>query len=114
MKGQSASELRKATESESPQIIRNDSNIERMEAIYNLIAERAYALFDGRGGEHGHDLEDWLRAEAEVLHPVPVEIIDSGDKLIVRAEVPGFAAKDIKINLEPRRLTISGQIDQTS
>jgi len=30
------------------------------------IARRAYALYQERGGEHGHDLADWLRAEAEL------------------------------------------------
>ncbi len=30
------------------------------------IAERAYQLFLARGGEHGHDFEDWLRAEREL------------------------------------------------
>ena len=29
------------------------------------IAERAYKLFLERGGEHGYQLEDWLRAEKE-------------------------------------------------
>lgn len=29
------------------------------------IAERAYYRFLARGGEHGHDLEDWLAAEQE-------------------------------------------------
>jgi hypothetical protein len=27
------------------------------------IRERAYALYEARGREDGHDLEDWLRAE---------------------------------------------------
>ena len=27
---------------------------------------RAYALYADRGGENGHDLDDWLRAEAEL------------------------------------------------
>lgn len=27
------------------------------------VAAEAYALFLERGGEHGHDVEDWLRAE---------------------------------------------------
>ena len=27
----------------------------------------AYLLFETRGGEHGHDVEDWLAAEALVL-----------------------------------------------
>ena len=30
------------------------------------IQEEAYSLFLARGGEHGHDLEDWLAAEALV------------------------------------------------
>jgi hypothetical protein len=28
---------------------------------------RAYALYESRGGEDGHDLDDWLQAEAEIL-----------------------------------------------
>jgi hypothetical protein len=31
------------------------------------IARRAYQLFVQRGGEHGHDWEDWLRAERELM-----------------------------------------------
>jgi hypothetical protein len=31
------------------------------------IARRAYDLFVARGGEHGHDLEDWLEAESALL-----------------------------------------------
>jgi hypothetical protein len=30
------------------------------------IARRAYEIFLGRGGHDGHDLEDWLQAEAEL------------------------------------------------
>jgi hypothetical protein len=30
------------------------------------IAERAFALYCERGGAHGFDLEDWLRAEREL------------------------------------------------
>jgi hypothetical protein len=30
------------------------------------IRARAYEFFEMRGREHGHDMEDWLRAEAEV------------------------------------------------
>lgn len=32
-----------------------------------LIRERAYHLYERRGREDGHDLEDWLEAEAEIL-----------------------------------------------
>jgi|HubBroStandDraft_6_1064221.scaffolds.fasta_scaffold376640_2 hypothetical protein len=33
---------------------------------YEEISARAYELYVGRGRENGHDLEDWLQAEAEV------------------------------------------------
>jgi Protein of unknown function (DUF2934) len=35
-------------------------------AADTAIARRAYELYESRGGEHGHDLEDWLQAETEV------------------------------------------------
>ena len=34
--------------------------------IEDAIREHAYQLFEQRGYEHGHDLEDWLQAEAEI------------------------------------------------
>lgn len=30
------------------------------------IRRRAYALYEERGGEDGHDIDDWIRAESEV------------------------------------------------
>jgi hypothetical protein len=39
----------------------------RAEEIEGAVRLRAYELFLQRGAEHGSDLEDWLRAEAEVL-----------------------------------------------
>jgi len=31
------------------------------------IAEVAYSYWESRGGEDGHDVEDWLTAEQEVM-----------------------------------------------
>jgi hypothetical protein len=35
--------------------------------VTEAIARRAYELFLERGGTHGHDVEDWLQAERELL-----------------------------------------------
>ena len=32
----------------------------------DAIAQRAYALYQARGCEHGHDVEDWLQAQREL------------------------------------------------
>jgi len=38
------------------------------------ISQRAYNLFQARGSEHGHDVEDWLHAEAELRKGSTTEI----------------------------------------
>jgi hypothetical protein len=35
--------------------------------VEEVIRFRAYQLFEQRGRNHGHDKEDWLRAEVEVV-----------------------------------------------
>lgn len=79
--------------------------------IYNAISNRAYELFAQRGYAHGQQLEDWLRAESELLQPVPVEITDNDEAFMVRAEVPGFAPKDLEVKVEPSRLLIRGEAE---
>lgn len=33
---------------------------------FERIAQRAYAIYERRGGEHGSSLDDWLQAEREI------------------------------------------------
>ncbi len=35
--------------------------------LHDLIARRAYELFEKRGREEGHECEDWLEAERQML-----------------------------------------------
>ncbi len=35
-------------------------------ATHDRIAQRAFEIFLGRGGTHGQDFDDWLRAEQEL------------------------------------------------
>ena len=90
-----------------------ESLFDRAKEIYESIARRAYELFEGRGRQDGFDLEDWLRAERETLLPISTITTEYDDHLAVRAEVPGFTDKEIQVSLEPRRLIISGKIEQT-
>jgi HSP20 family molecular chaperone IbpA len=80
--------------------------VERTQQISDAIAHRAYELFETRGREHGHDWEDWFRAESALLTPLPARIVDIDGGLKVRAEVPGFTGKDVEVWAEPQRLII--------
>ncbi len=47
---------------------RKKDNVVLMAAVESDIATRAYEKFLARGGEHGHDVDDWLQAESELRH----------------------------------------------
>jgi HSP20 family protein len=98
-----------AAKTTAPRIIEPDSLFNRIGNLHQSIAKRAYELFEARGGEQGQDLEDWLRAESELLQFVPIEMVESDDELTLQARVPGFSAEDIQISVEPCRLMISGR-----
>lgn len=42
-----------------------------LELTEEYIRERAYQLYEQRGRQDGHDVEDWLEAEAEILGRKP-------------------------------------------
>jgi HSP20 family protein len=79
--------------------------------IFDLIARRAFEIFEGRGCAHGNDREDWLLAESELLKPVEVNISQSSEQVTASVEVPGFSRQEIRVSVEPRRLIISGKAE---
>jgi len=83
--------------------------ISRMDEIFDSISRRAFDLFESNGRLLGRELDDWLRAEREVLQTVRINLSESDESLEVKAEVPGFTEKELEINVEPRRLTIAGK-----
>jgi HSP20 family molecular chaperone IbpA len=76
--------------------------------IVDLVARRAYEIFESRGRSHGRDSEDWFQAESERLRPVHVELSDAGNVYIAVAAVTGYPPERLKICAEPRRLWICG------
>lgn len=77
--------------------------------VRDLIARRAYEFFEKRGFTPGNELDDWFRAEAELLQPLKLDLTESNDAFAVRAPVAGFKANELMVAVEPRRLTIAGK-----
>jgi hypothetical protein len=67
--------------------------VERMRQISVAIANRAYELFEARGSEHGHDWEDWFRAESELLTPIPPKSSTQTEGLRFEPKSPVLQAK---------------------
>jgi HSP20 family protein len=80
-----------------------------MQEVQLAIARRAYELFETRGCEHGHNWEDWFRAESELLRPVSISTSESADHFSVLANVLGFEESELRVSVEPARITILGK-----
>jgi HSP20 family protein len=94
---------------EPTKVVKFTSLIDQMEETFNALTRRAYEIFDGNGRIFGKDLDNWLQAEREILHPVALNITETDEAFAVKAEVPGFTEKDIEVAVEAGRVTITGQ-----
>jgi HSP20 family protein len=86
--------------------------LDELEALNRETAKRAFALFQQRGHMNGWDLDDWLRAESEILRPVPIEMSESDDSITIRAEVPGFDTKNLSIQADGNSVYIRGRSER--
>ena len=87
----------------------SETFFDQMQEAFDAISRRAFEIFEGSGGVFGHDVEDWVKAENELFHPVHLDINESNESISVKAEVPGFDEKELQVTMEPSRLTISGK-----
>jgi HSP20 family protein len=101
--------VQRAEEAGIPKIVKFDELVSRVNSTFDAIARRAYGLFEENGRQFGHDLEDWFRAEGELLQPVKLDMTETDQGIEVKAEVPGFSEKELEISAEPNRLTIAGK-----
>ena len=88
-----------------------DILLNRKTEIDVMIARRAFELFEGRGGGHGHDVDDWITAELELLRPYRHDLKESAGAVVFHAELPcSFTPDQLNVSVEPRRLIVSGEI----
>jgi len=90
-------------------VVEPTSLIERIKRIHEAIERRAYEIFEGKGGFFNDDLNDWFKAEAELLHPVHIDLTETDAALTLTAEVPSFEAGELEISVEPSRIMIAGK-----
>jgi HSP20 family molecular chaperone IbpA len=92
------------------QLLTADILLNRKTEIDVMIARRAFELFEGRGEGHGHDVDDWITAELELLRPYRHDLKESAQTVVFHAELPcSFTPEQLKVSVEPRRLIISGE-----
>lgn len=93
----------------APAFVDAEKLIEKFADITRETAARAYDFFVERGAQLGTHLEDWLRAEAEMLRVAPVKITETKDMVNVMIAVPGFKADEIEVSVDNDMLIVSGE-----
>src|SRR5262249_7341595 len=83
---------------------------EHMMDIAEKIRQRAFELFQRRGGADGRSVEDWLQAEREVIQCPEAELIEKGGKFRLRMAIPGFDAKDVHVIAMPAAIIVRAEI----
>lgn len=95
-----------------PTFVEAEKMFDRMAEMTRQVAQRAFEFFTQRGGELGRELDDWFKAETELLRQVPVEMTEDDRNVTVRASVAGFKPEEIEISIKDNVLMMSGKTER--
>ncbi|HUK53026.1 MAG TPA: hypothetical protein VL099_07030 [Candidatus Binatia bacterium] len=76
--------------------------------IHDAVSWRAFALYEGRGGMRGHEIEDWSLAEADVLQPMDCGTIVQDHRVCLTTNLSCFGPGTLELWVEPHRVTVCG------
>lgn len=93
-------------------LVSADVLLSRKNEMQNVIARRAYELFEDRGRTNGHDIDDWIEAKVEVVRAYRHDLKESADAIVFKAQLPcSFTTDQLNVSVEPRRLMLSGETE---
>ena len=70
------------------------------------VRQRAFELFQRRGGPPGHDMDDWLEAEREFFQIPRMEVAEKDKEYQIELAMPGFHPRDIRVAASPNLLIV--------
>lgn len=73
---------------------------------FDAVRNRAFQLFEGRGCQTGHDFDDWLQAERELMGAPAAELTDKGNAYEAQIALPGFDPKDVEVTATPDEIVV--------
>ncbi len=77
-----------------------------MKSVHAEIRQRAFQREDGEG----HELENWLAAERDVIYSPPCILAESHDEIHIQAAVPLVNPKTLQVDIMPESITIEGRM----
>jgi HSP20 family protein len=78
-----------------------------VKGISERIRQRAFDLFQRRGHEDGRALNDWVKAESELILTPEADLVEKDGKFEVQIAVPGFGPKDLHVTATSNTLFVN-------
>jgi HSP20 family molecular chaperone IbpA len=79
---------------------------EELAKRFEGVRQRAFDLFDKRGRELGHELEDWLKAERELFGRPTAELAEKDGVYEMQIALPGFESRDVEVTATPTEVIV--------
>lgn len=80
--------------------------LEEMERVKEEIRRRAYAFFEQRGCEPGHEVEDWLKAEEQIRNWPPVQTRESDSAYEFELPLDDYSLNLIQVIVTPSKILV--------
>ena len=84
--------------------------------IFELIEKRlddvrrqAFRLFEDRGYQLGHELDDWIKAEHEVFGWPAAELAEKDGKYEAEITLPGFDPSEVQVTATPSEIIVHAE-----
>ncbi len=81
-----------------------------IDRLREQIAVRAYHIGAQRGGEPGHELDDWVAAENELVWKPDLRLEETAHSLRVKFRLPEVRPPDLRLYLDRHTLVLLGEV----
>jgi HSP20 family protein len=85
------------------------SLFESMEVLFADVRKHAFDLFQRRGAMDGWDLDDWFRAECDLIWSPNSELVETDNEFEMKIEAPGMEAKELQISALPDAIIVQAE-----
>jgi HSP20 family molecular chaperone IbpA len=79
---------------------------EDLQRRLEMVRKRAFELYEARGREPGGEVEDWLKAEQEVLGWPPLETRETDREFQFRVPLDDYDVNEVEIIVTPSEIIV--------
>jgi len=83
--------------------------IRELRNLLDATQRRAFDLFNQRGAWPGAELDDWLRAEREMMWSPQSELIEDDKEIRIQVAAPGLDVRQIHVTALPQSIIVKGE-----